>query len=366
MRKFITLWLSCVLFLPELVWASVNVVVIAPQEGEYADFGRELAEGVKIAANETNAQGGILGHKINVIVADDRCNDRYAVSMAQMLSVKADEEDKVSLVVGPYCDNEIATVADIYAKAGILQIMPLPASAELNNNSFVWKLAETREKQAKTFFDFYMQRFSGQNVALVYNSMQRNDVAIAAVVQKLFLESGQANKLTVYAFDVFQKDYDLLAKEVLLNNQVVYIVGNTKETAKLVRNIRKKDERTAVFVSRYLEQLTYDNIVDSDMKGIYYLGLKNFKDNPSFAEKLVNLRLKGMEPVRLGVYGYGALSYWVELVKKSNSFSALKLQAIAKNTQVEIPWGLFQKDKIQETQMYGVFEKQGEEYIQIY
>ena len=36
------------------------------------------------------------------------------------------------------------------------------------------------------------------------------------------------------------------------------------------------------------------------------------------------------------------------------------------NTQVEIPWGLFQKDKIQETQMYGVFEKQGEEYIQIY
>ncbi len=99
-------------------WADVNVVVIAPQEGAFAQYGREITEGVKIAANDINSKGGILGQKINLIVADDRCDDNYAISMAQMLGVK--KEDKINLVIGPFCHNRFNDVAEIYKQNGIM------------------------------------------------------------------------------------------------------------------------------------------------------------------------------------------------------------------------------------------------------
>ena len=140
--------ISLLLMFPAAASAAVNVVVIAPQEGDYQNFGRELAERVKIAAKDINDKGGVLGKRINVIVADDRCEDTFAVSMAQMMSVR---EDKVSLVIGPYCRNEFTKTADIYAKAGILQIVPVPLDGAAAPAAPL-KIAGLRSEQAQTFF----------------------------------------------------------------------------------------------------------------------------------------------------------------------------------------------------------------------
>ena len=60
-------------------------------------------------------------------------------------------------------------------------------------------------------------------------------------------------------------------------------------------------------------------------QGTYFIGLPSLKDNPDFTETLVKLRLLGVEPEGLAVYGYSAIMLWQEIVSKADSFKYQKL-----------------------------------------
>ena len=355
MAKLIKI-LALVMLLPKLAAAAVDVVVIAPQEGGYKFYGRELADGVQIAAADINANGGILGEKINVIVADDRCDDTFALSMAQMLSVR---KEKPKLIIGPYCRNRMEEAASIYAKGQILQILPLPTDSQTP----ALKLSGSSSSQAETFFAYYRQKLSEKNVALVYSSDNEDLMNAASAIQQKFLQNGMSNRLTGYDFLNYDKDFNRLAREVLLNNRVVYILGQSKQIAKLTRELKNQAEDVDVFAERYALADNYAEILGSAANNNYYLGLKSFKDSPYFTETLVRLRLQGKEPVGLGVYGFAALNLWADMVKKSTSFEYSKLLKV-KNWGYQMPWGNWSPEEMQS--LYGVFCSDGGEYTQVY
>ena len=157
------------LLLPAAASADVNVAVIAPKAGEYKSFGDEIISGVRIAVEDINARGGLNGEKINLITVDDQCDDRLAVSTAQMMAVNTSPKDKMSLVIGPYCDNAFDEVAAIYAKANIFQIIPTTISAReaTKNHKGLVKMVGYKDRQGKDFYNYYKNNFADKRVALV-------------------------------------------------------------------------------------------------------------------------------------------------------------------------------------------------------
>ena len=358
-------FLAPILMWPVAAFAAIDVMVVAPQEGEYRHFGHELVQGVKIAAQDINNHGGFLGQQINVVVADDRCEDIFAVSLAQMLSVR---EEKPNVIIGPYCSNGFNEAADVLAKAKILQIVPVPLAGE---KAFVpgapLKIAGLRSEQAEAFFKYYEHNFAGQNVAVAYASSDKAMVGVATALQQEFLAAGQGARLSSFDFAQYGDDYELMAKEILQNNQIVYILGTGEETAELTLEIRDQDENVAVFTDRYLADENYREIMGFNADGLYYLGLKNFKDSTYFTETLVNLRLQGMEPIGLGVYGFAALKLWAEVAQKAGGFAYDDMKKAAVQGEFMMPWGnmSFANGNFSGNAIYGVFRRQGEEYTQV-
>lgn len=364
MPNFLKIFCAVLLLWP-LSAAAVDVVVIAPQEGEDSVFGRELAEGVKFAAADINAKGGVLGKRINVIVADDRCDDLFAVSMAQMLSVR---EDKASLVIGPYCRNEFAQTADIYARGGILQIVPVPLDGDTRQAPAApLKIAGLRSEQGKAFFEYYNQNLPGQRVALAYDSTERGLTEVAAEIQRQFAQGAASEYLQTFDFFGFGNDFEQMAGEILRQNQVVYILGASKQAAKLTRELKKRQDNVKIFAERAAVDGVYEEITGKWSDGNYFLGLKSFKDSPYFTETLVRLRLQGQEPVGLGVYGFAALQLWAEIAAKAGRFDYTALKQTA-NGSFAMPWGAmsFKNGHFSGYNLYGVFERRGEEYAQVY
>lgn len=358
------------LFLAKVSEAAVNIAVIAPKSGDYSDAAADLAAGVRTAVSEINAQGGLLGQSINLIEVDDQCDDRFNVSMAQMMAVNSSAEDKMNLVIGPYCSNEFAKVADIYAKARIMQIIAQPLDGEklAVSRQGLLKLSGQSSGQAEEFFEYYKLKFMNQNVALVYDGSMRFAVETAAAVQKIFADEKLPHRLTAYNFANYGKDYTQMAREILLNNQIVYILGDSKETAKLTREIGDLKNGTAVFTDRYGLRENYANIVDAGQEGLYFMGLENLKDNPQFAETLVRLRLQGQEPRGLGVYGYLSVALWKNLVLKSKTFNYDAVSATAAAGKIGLPWGnvKFEKGNPDKSAPYGVYSFRDGEYTQVY
>src|SRR5215472_10274224 len=73
------------------VWAQdvIKIAVGAPLTGPLAKQGQEVANAVKLAADEWNARGGVLGKKIQVVEADDQGNPQIGIAAAEKVAADA-------------------------------------------------------------------------------------------------------------------------------------------------------------------------------------------------------------------------------------------------------------------------------------
>ena len=85
-------------------------------------------EGVKIAVDEINASGGILGRKIELLTRDTAGDPTKAVNFAQQLAFS----DKVQFVIGPVNSGEGLAATPVLARAGVPNIV-IGAIDELTN-----------------------------------------------------------------------------------------------------------------------------------------------------------------------------------------------------------------------------------------
>jgi len=371
MLKFFlhSLW-AAVLFGAFSVQARVNVAVVAPRVGDLKVFGDELVNGVQIAVDDINAQGGIEGESVSLLVVDDQCKDTFAVSTAQMMAVNASRE-KINLVIGPYCDNAFDQVADIYARAGIFQIVPtsIGKNSNVHHHEGLVKMAAPVDKQGEDFFAYYDANFNGKHVALVYDASMREVVEIAAAVQNEFRRHGQAERLMTYNLDMYRGRLSKMARRIVKDGgEVVYILGMSADIADLSRELKDENEEITLFTNRYQARQNYREMLGDLVEGTYMVALPSLKNSPDFTETLVRLRLQGAEPEGLGVYGYSAMKLWHDLVDKADSFKYKDLVKALNNNSFVTPWGetLFTNGTPEKQLNYGIYKFQDGEYTQVY
>ena len=351
--------------------ATLNIGVIAPLEGEHQKVGEELVSGVRSAVEEINAQGGLKGEKLNLVLVDDQCDDRIAVSTAQMIAVNTSDRDKVSLVVGPYCSNSLQQIAGIYANAGILQIIPTSVSSSIQNETYkgLVKMVGYKTRLAGDYFKFYQDHFPDRKTALIYDRNDKDVIEIASALQKLFSDSGKMAAFQSYNFQAYQNDYDSITADVLKDgNKIAYIMGKSKQVAKMAKSLRSERKDFIIFVNKYQAQKKFRDELGKKADGIFVLSLPSLKDSPDFTETLVKLRLLGVEPEGLAVYGYSAIQLWQEMVTKADSFQYEHVAQTLSANKFDTGWGelMFNNGDPSNVISYGIYQIRNGEYTQVY
>ena len=149
---------------------------------------------------------------------------------------------------------------------------------------------------------------------------------------------------------------------------MAYILGKSRSIAKLSRELKSEKKDFVIFTNKYQAQDDFNKIMGDLAEGSYFVALPSLKDNPNFAETLVKLRLLGVEPEGLSVYGYSAVKLWEELVEKADSFSYNKLASVLNSQSVDTGWGktMFNNGNPQNSINYGIYQLQSGEYTQVY
>ena len=363
---------SVMFFWPQFVYAAVNVAVVVPLDGEYKIFGEQIVQGVQSAVELINHDGGLNGQEINMITVNDPCDDSGALTVANMLAQNSSDKDKISLIIGPYCSNNLQAVSEIYSKAKIIQIVPVavskPQSSESSPEGLI-KLAGYKERQSEDFYHFYKRLFDGKQVALIYDSLSRDLVDLAYAIQQEFKSHDEIEYIKAYNYASFDDDYDDLVDKVLEEkNEVAYILGTPQQTAEVASLIKSENVHFPIFANKYKAQQDYDEIMGRYADTIFYLGLHSMEDLPEMAETIVNLRLKGLEPEGLGMYGYLSVKFWEALVKKAASFDYAKVVQAIKSGTTSFPWGNigFDDGVPQHLFHYSIYIRQKGQYTQIY
>jgi branched-chain amino acid transport system substrate-binding protein len=79
------------------------------QTGRYAEPAGRQVNSIKLWVDEVNARGGLLGHRIKLILLDDKSDTQTAIKLYEKLIT----EDKVSVLLAPYSSGITEAVANV-------------------------------------------------------------------------------------------------------------------------------------------------------------------------------------------------------------------------------------------------------------
>ena len=104
-----------VLFVTSLTFAAgtIKVGIVDTYSGPAGVFGMDMLDGFKMAANEINAKGGVLGRKIEWVTRDEKFQPNVALAMAKELVMK----EKVDILMGTISSASALAISDL-AKRG--------------------------------------------------------------------------------------------------------------------------------------------------------------------------------------------------------------------------------------------------------
>lgn len=323
--------------------ADITLAVIAPKAGEYAQAGTELFNGARLAIQEINDNGGLNGERLDMLTIDDRCDDRLAISTAEMLTLL--KSKKIGLVVGPYCSNRFDEIADIYDNAKIFQIVPTTVAynaANLDKKGQILLLG-TKAQMSGDFFKFYNRNFAGLKVGFVYNDKPENGYAeVAKTLYDEFRRYGKSELLKFYALNREQGGvYDLARSLEEDGIHIAVVLGENDETVNFIDAAKEVNSHLIVFTNKSLISPNALKKLGKGAQGLYVMDLPGLKDSLMFTENLVNLRLLGIEPEGLEVYSYVAVKLWGDLAKQVKGFDYDKLSKAANSIEAQEKWSEF-------------------------
>ena len=145
---------------------SKDEIVIGTHQdlsGPIKVWGVPVSNGMKMAVEEVNAQGGIHGRKLKLVLEDSGYDPKRAVLATQ----KMVERDKVFAMVGPMGSPTVIAAQDILLEEGIPQLFPLSAA------EFTFKM-DPAKPQERLKFNNLLPYVESTRAAVKYMITSRN------------------------------------------------------------------------------------------------------------------------------------------------------------------------------------------------
>lgn len=108
----------------------IRIGLQGPLTGGSSPMGVSMRDGVKLAVNEINAKGGVLGRKLELVERDDEAKNERGVQIAQELINK----EKVVATVG-YINSGVALASQRFYQEAKIPVMNNVATPPSSPNS---------------------------------------------------------------------------------------------------------------------------------------------------------------------------------------------------------------------------------------
>ncbi len=107
---------------------GLKVGVLVPLTGPFASQGQAMQQSLQLAVEELNRAGGVLGRPVELLFGDSKGTADATRSEALRLI----QREKVKVLLGAYLSEETMAAAEVAAENGVLLMVPVAATNELN------------------------------------------------------------------------------------------------------------------------------------------------------------------------------------------------------------------------------------------
>lgn len=243
MRRYrIMLLLLCGVFFGTSGFAlePIRIGLQAPITGSFAIEGQMAKQCVELAAELINADGGILGRPVEIIVADDASNPRDSALAAQKLI-----SQKVVAAIASYGSSVTEPAADLYERNRVVCVAYGATAVRLTmgkERRYFFRTCGRDDAQGEFFAKFAVEKMGWRRIAIMHDN-QTYGKGVAEETRKYlepYIREGRAEIVYYDAITPGEQDYSAaLTKLRESNPDVWYYTAYYPEAGLLVRQARE-------------------------------------------------------------------------------------------------------------------------------
>ena len=349
---------------PARAQGEIPIGVIGPMTGQYASFGAQFKAGAEMAVADINAAGGVNGRKLAMILEDDACDPKQAVSGAGKLASR-----KVKAVIGHFCSGSSIPASKVYADEGLIQISPASTNPKLTDERAgpnVYRVCGRDDQQGGVAGKYLATKFKDKKVAILHDKTAYGQ-GLADETRKAMNAAG--GKEALYeAYTAGEKDYRaVVSKLKQLNIDVVYLGGYHTEGGLIVRQMREQGMKTILVGGDALVTQEYWQITGDAGAGTLMTFSPDPRKSPAAAEVVKRFKAKNIDPEGYVLYAYAAIQAWAQAASAAKSEESKAVIAELNKATFKTVVGDFTFDKKGDPTLppYTVYEWQGGKYEQL-
>ncbi len=316
--------------------SSENEILIGEYEsltGAEATFGISSTNGLKLAVEEINSSGGLLGKQIKLITYDDQGKPSEAATVVQKLINK----DRVVAIIGEVASSRSKAGAQICQSSKMPMVTPASTNPEVTAiGEYIFRVCFIDPFQATVMSKFALNSLKIKRVAVLQDVKNAYSTGLADFFIKQFKEMG-GEIIEVQSYSAGDKDFKAQLTAIKSKNpEGIFIPGYYTDVGLIAIQAREIGITQPLFGSDgwESEKLTEGKAKDA-LEGCFFSTHVSSEDpSPQIQNFIKKYKEKyNMMPDAMSFLAYDAGMIMFDAIKRAGSIEADKIrEALSKTT----------------------------------
>jgi branched-chain amino acid transport system substrate-binding protein len=322
---------------------TIKLGVAGAHSGDLASYGLPSVNAAKLVVKKINANGGVLGHQVELLIEDDVCKPEVAGNTATKLI-----SDGVDVVMGHICSGATKAALGIYKEANLVTMSPSATNPDLTLSGDYPNFFRTiphDAKQAQLQVKFATQTLNVKNVVILHDKGDYGK-GQAELAKKYFEEAG-VDVLLFEGVTPGAVDYSAIVTKVEKQQPDLIVWGGYHpEASKIVTLMRKQRMDTLFMGADGVKDDTFIKVAGEYAEGVYATGPMDISNNPlAKMAKEEHQTEFGSDPGAFFDAAYAATQALLNAIEKAGSTDYDKVVQALRTEYVETPLGKIRFDE---------------------
>lgn len=315
--------------------SSIKIGGMGPLTGSAAIYGTSIENGAKLAFDEINSNGGVLGKKLEYISLDEKADPIEAVNAYNKLI-----DSGVSAIIGSVTSKSTLAVAEIASQDGIPMITPTATQIDITKEgSSVFRTCFTDPYQGSVLAKFSKDKLNAKTAAILVNTSSDYSDGIT----KAFITQANKEGITIVAKEGYSendKDFKAQLTKIKGENPDVLMIPEYYEQSALIAT----QAREVGIKSTFIGPDGWDGIIKA-LDPSAYTTVDNSYFTNHYSSEDQNKRLQAFltkyrdtykeEPTAFSALAYDTVYVLKSAIESANSVDKNELVEAIKKTDLD-------------------------------
>jgi len=300
--------------------------------GPQATFALSGRNGARLAIDEINRTGGVLGKKLSLLSEDDRNEPAEAASAVSKLIT----QNHVVALIGENASSRTLAAAPIAQSYKVPMVSPSSTNVEVTKKGdYIFRVCFIDPSQGKALAIFARQNLKAGTAAILIDSKSDYSVGLAAAFENSFTAAG-GRVISQIKYAEGDSDFSAqLTTLTALKPDVLFVPGYYTDAGLIARQARSLGLQSVLLGADGWDSPKLAEIGGAAVEGSYFSNHYSVDDPSPAVRKFVDTykQAYGAEPDSIAALSYDAARLVADAIRRAGSTEGKRVRDALASTK---------------------------------